>query len=496
MEKKNIWLKPLLSGEQMKMADSLTLKQQSVTGWHLMERAAKELTKLILELYSHPDQEFLLMCGKGNNGGDGLAIARMLKNAFRNVQVVLLHEKGNSEEYAVNLQSVHKQFQNSVFLWGDKNIISENKVIIDCILGFMCTREPVNPEAEAIDWINNTGSPVIAVDIPSGMPVDQIPSWQVVKATHTLNIGPSKLTALLPETGPFFGKIHQVDIGHAEIPDFVNKNMITHGYIKSILKKRPDFGHKGTFGHAGLITGSYTMMGAAVLSCKACLRSGVGLVTSFVPDGGSLVLQLSAPEAISMTLDMTTGSMDFEKFSAIGLGCGMGTDIKASKWLKEFLEKVSIPKVIDADALNIIALDKLTIPNGTIITPHPKEFERLFGATDNSLKRLELQKKMAVELCIIIVLKGHHTTIALPDGTIFFNTTGNSGMAKGGSGDVLTGLMTGMLAQGYDSKDAACLAVYIHGLAGDQSALTKGMISMTASDLIDHLPVAFKIFDS
>jgi ADP-dependent NAD(P)H-hydrate dehydratase / NAD(P)H-hydrate epimerase len=480
---------------QIATLDQNTITKQSISAWQLMERASKLLTAKILEIYPNPDHSFCIVCGKGNNGGDGLAIARMLRNEFRSVEVITLDIKGNTHEYHVNLQSLRNKSNITVQTWEDFKKKTKANIIIDAVLGYSCDRKPINQYLEAINWINNTGKDVISIDIPSGMPVDFIPNWPSVNATHTLSIGPVKITSLLPETSPFYGTISIIDIDHADSDTQTEYYYLDKESIISLLKKRPKFGHKGTFGHAGLFVGSKGMMGAGVLSTNACLRSGVGLVTVVTPEAGYQIIQSTSPEAMCVSQgvnNLDDSNFDFSKYSSIGIGCGIGIEKVTKTFVTNMLKNIQVPMVIDADALNIIAEDKLTLPKNCIITPHPKEFDRLFGSSQNSLERIEKQKEQSKILGIVIVLKGHHTSISDTFGNIYFNSTGNSGMAKGGFGDVLTGLITGLLAQGYSNIEASIIGVYLHGLAGDIAATEVGQISMVASDLVNRLGEAFK----
>lgn len=483
---------PILSAEQIKELDLTTLKQSSISSWELMERAAKQLANQIKNLYPDPDLEFLIFCGKGNNGGDGLAIARILRNEFRNVTIIALYDKGNTDEYNVNMQAALKLPNISYQKWENFSKKGGNAVIIDCVLGFSCNRKPASPESKVIEWMNQSGMDIVAIDVPSGMPVDFIPDWTTVIATHTLNIGPLKLTSFLPETGVAYGTGHQIEIGHAKPTFSTNKFVLNKFSIQSIMKTRPEFGHKGCFGHAGLVVGSKGMMGAAVLAVKSCLRSGVGLVSSFVPESGYNIMQISSPEAICHIVDENDFHFVTEKYTAIGTGCGLGTEDNVKERLKTILKDYKGSLILDADALNIIAEDKMNIPENSVLTPHPKEFDRLFGPSNHTLDRINKQIRFSAELGITIILKGHHTTVSTPSGELYFNSTGNSGMAKGGSGDVLSGLLTGLVAQGYSPEIAACLAIYIHGLSGDITAEKYCKTTMTAIDLIDNLYEAFK----
>ena len=305
----------------------------------------------------------------------------------------------------------------------------------------------------------------------------------------------------MAENSEFIGETHILDIGlHPGFGQsaFSTQEIIDDGIIHSIYKKRNRFGHKGNFGHALMIAGSYGKMGAAVLSSKACLRSGVGLLSCHIPKCGYDIMQTALPEAMVMT-DFNSSFItkledDLSKYKAIGLGPGIGTASETRNMLKEVLTAYQKPVVLDADALNNLAVDKellLLVPADSILTPHPKEFERLFGETADEFERIELAILKAKEFKVVIVLKGHHTLIATPGGKAFYNTTGNAGMATGGSGDVLTGILTGLLAQGYTAEQTAILGVYLHGLAGDMAAEMLSMEAMIAGDIVEQIPAAF-----
>ncbi len=276
-------------------------------------------------------------------------------------------------------------------------------------------------------------------------------------------------------------------------------HLLTKEFIKTKFKIRDEFSHKGTFGHALIISGSIGKMGACVLSTKAALRSGVGLVTGFVPKCGLEILQTTNPEAmckLGLDENYLAGDLDWKKYNAIGIGPGIGKEIKTLQVIEHLFAHYDGPLVIDADALNLIAeYDSLfdKIPKNAILTPHPKEFDRLFGKSESTDQRLIKQRESSKKLACYIILKGAHTSISTPEGCVYMNNTGNSGMAKGGSGDVLTGLITGLLAQGYSPLDASLIGVWIHGLAGDFAKQKKNEITMTAMDLIDCFTEAFNV---
>lgn len=268
--------------------------------------------------------------------------------------------------------------------------------------------------------------------------------------------------------------------------------------VRPLLHRRHKYDHKGTFGHALLITGSYGKIGASILSARACLRSGVGLLTIHAPKCAYQILQISVPEAM-VSMDRHEFSFSetpkLGKYQSIGIGCGLDTKKISAEAMEELLEENKLPLVIDADGLNLIAKEEkllAKIPKKSILTPHPKEFERLFGTAADDFARNKLQRLMAEELGVYIVLKGAHTCIATPEGHCYFNSTGNPGMATGGTGDVLTGILTGLMAQGYASLDAAILGVYLHGLAGDLAAAELGQEALIAGDLVAYLGKAFK----
>ena len=271
---------------------------------------------------------------------------------------------------------------------------------------------------------------------------------------------------------------------------FVIVKELNSTFIKSILKPRLANSHKGTYGHALLIAGSEGKMGAAVIAGKACLRSGVGLLTVNVPFSAKDIFPIALPEAM---LNFRENKNDFSLYSAIGIGPGLGTSKEAELLLRMILKENKIPLLLDADALNLIAQDKnaLKIPKGSVITPHPKEFDRLFGNHNNTEDRTRTAIQKAKELEIVIVLKGHQTLVTFA-GKAFLNSTGNAGLAKGGSGDALTGIITSFLAQAYAPFDAAKLGVYVHGLAADISLQEQSMESMLITDVIKNLGKAFK----
>jgi hydroxyethylthiazole kinase-like uncharacterized protein yjeF len=496
----------ILSAEQIRLWDQYTIEQEPITSINLMERAARKCVEWLIHQY--PDApSYAIFCGKGNNGGDGLAIARMLLLENYTVTIYIL-EFGNkgTDDFQTNLARLHQLPKAAIhYIQSNEHFhaLSKEQVIVDALFGAGLNRIPEGVTVQLIEHINSSGCEIVAVDIPSGVFTDSSSkNNSTVQATHTLGFQCYKPALLVPENGNSIGELHILDIGlHPGFypPLFTKFELTDADIIHAVYKPRKQFAHKGNFGHALLIAGSYGKMGAAVLSAKACLRSGVGLLSCHIPVCGYSILQSTIPEAMVVVDEHiqinTKVEDDLSKYKSIGTGPGLGTDTATIQMIKDIFEAYKKPMVIDADALNIIAAQKdlqLLIPAGSILTPHPKEFERLFGETVNDFEKIELAITKAKFLNCIIVLKGHHTFIATPGGLGYFNSTGNAGMATGGSGDVLTGILTGLLAQGYSSVEAALLGVYLHGLAGDFAAKEFSMEAMVAGDIVENLGKAFQ----
>jgi len=487
----------ILSAEQIRAWDEFTMAHEPIHSIDLMERAAAKCFEW-LDINGYAQTSFTIFCGKGNNGGDGLALARMLseKDCFVTVYILEFGHIGTSD-FQANLAKLHLTAEIK-FVQTEENIypIPERDIVIDALFGSGLNRPLTGVTAKLVDHINASGNSIISIDIPSGLFVDRSSKGNtIIKATHTLSFQCFKPAFLMAENGAFTGNVQVLDIGLHE--DYLltvqnNLTLLTAEIIRKIAKPRNQFANKGNFGHALMLTGSHGKMGAAVISAKACLRSGVGLLTCHIPQCGYETMQSSVPEAMVTTDDdenILTGIKDeVLKYTVIGIGPGIGTDARTKFFLESILEHSKKSIVADADALNIIAADKKMLsllPPLSVLTPHPKEFERLFGTCENDFERMQSAKDNAIKYQCIIILKGHRTFIALPDGKGYFNSTGNAGMAKGGSGDALTGMVTGFLAQGYLPWEAAVLSVYLHGLAGDIAASYFSQQSMIVSDLID-----------
>ena len=500
----------ILSAKQIKEIDAATIANEPISSIELMERAARSC---LFKILKHADEEtdFTILCGKGNNGGDGLAIARMLTDRGKNVSVLILEYTNNeSPEFKHNLELISKQNQAKLFhintLEQYKQIDLSKSIVIDAILGIGANKAVDGLLKDVIEQLNSENHFVISIDIPSGMFPDEINEKNtIVRANKTLTFQVPKYNFVFPENIAKTGELDILDIGldSKEIQNTATKNYFSDKVIiKELLLTRSLFSHKGNFGHALLICGSKGMMGASQIAARACLRSGAGLLSVKVPGCGLNVIQTSLPEAMAIAddeNDFITSLPDISKYNAIGIGCGIGTDKQTQNVLKLLIQNSPIPLLIDADALNILADNKTWfsfLPKYSILTPHPKEFDRLAGAHTNTYQRLNSAKEFAQKYQVIIVLKGIFTACIMPDGNVFFNSTGNPGLAKGGSGDTLSGIITGLLARGYAPNHAAILGVYVHGFAADLCLEKNHIESLLASDVIEKLPKAFsKIYD-
>lgn len=485
----------LLSSQQIHEWDAYTIEHEPIASIDLMERAARQCTNFLLE------QQLIragikIFCGKGNNGGDGLAIARQLIEAGMQPYIYILEfgAKGTND-FQTNLARLHHLTNNIYFVQAQEFFptINDNDLVIDALYGSGLNRPLKDLSAQLVQHINQSNAAIIAIDVPSGMFIDKNSKDNpVIKATYTLTFQSLKLCFIFAENAQYFGEVHVLDIGL--LSEFLNTvqgyELLSLHTIKSIYKKRTAFAHKGNFGHALLIAGNKGKMGAAIMAAASCLKTGAGLVTLSTDECFLNAVHAAIPEVMCISRNE---EIDYSKFTAVGIGPGIGTDDITANTLLHTLENFSRPVLLDADALNILShntewLNK--IPKGSIITPHPKEFERLFGKTDNDFERMELALEMSKKYLFIIVLKGHYTLIAA-NGNAYFNTTGNAGMAKGGSGDVLTGMLTSLLSQGYSSLQAAILGVYLHGLAADVASQTIAIEAMLASDITNHISDGF-----
>jgi len=495
----------IFTASQIRACDAYTIHATSISSTDLMERAAGKCTDWITGHFGK-DTLFVVLCGPGNNGGDGLAITRMLHQSGYGAKAFLLHFSPQlSPDCDANLKKLQKIGGSHVDILQPDTFITDippNIIIIDAIFGTGLNRVPEGWVGNFIAQINQLPNTKIAIDIPSGMPADSIPENldTILKTDHTLSFQFYKRTFLHVETGKLAGNIHILDIELDKTfikATHTQYQAIDAEIISNIYKPRNPFSHKGTYGSVLMIGGSYGKMGAITLSSKAALRAGAGLVSALIPECGYEIIQTAAPEVMCRTSGkkQIQEITDWEKMNAIGIGPGLDTDKTTAKAFAEFIDICKQPIVIDADGLNLLAKQQelfAKLPPGSILTPHPKEFERLFGKSPNSMQQLEQARTQAMRYNVHIVLKGHRTAVVTTEGECWYNLTGNAGMATGGAGDVLTGIITGLLAQHYEPVDAAMLGVYLHGVAGDLAAAELSQEGLIAGDIIDHLGKAFQ----
>lgn len=539
----------ILTGKDIREADLYTIEHEPVASIELMERAALALEAEIAAAAETTEgqktaaeaPEYLIIAGKGNNGGDGLAVARLLRGRFgdtRSISVILPAAPDQlSPDCRLNMHLLPAGI--SIFSFADGHITADgsevppeqlfrrNTVVVDAILGTGVTGAVRGAALQAIRLVNEHSRRcrmVISIDMPSGLPTEprnreEAAGADVIAADLTLTIEFPKLSLLLPETGRYAGRLRTVHIGLDR--KFIDSResayaAVDAAYVPTLLRPRGEFDHKGTHGHALVIAGSAEYMGAAILCTGAALRSGCGLVSAHIPAAGRTAMLISHPAAIISADEAPVFSShpaDLGKYSAVAVGPGIGRSEAAAAALEKLL--ACLPQhpgirttVLDADALNIISERPemlAMIPEGSVLTPHVGELSRLLRAAGSrglledvapagapwrdDLHKVALVRQLCARLKSVIVLKGAHTMVCSPDGRCFFNMSGNPGMAKGGSGDVLTGLVAGLAARGYDSLSAAILGVWFHGLAGDAAAALRGMEAMNAEDILENIRI-------
>lgn len=511
----------LPSVEQTRSCELHTMENEPIASIDLMERAGTRCAEQIANLIQQSKfQHIYVFCGTGNNGGDGLVIARHLfhmeqtANMCISVVICQSEQPHYSSEMETNLnrwkeiEMTSDRAHCSIFQPEEPIEIRPNSLIVDAIFGIGLNKPAVGTHAAAIQHINNSEAFTVAIDTPSGLFCDTHTSHEnaIVMADVTLAIQYQKLAFLLAENYPFCGKVETIDIQMLPPTNMQCDRELLHlQNIAHMLKANNPYAHKGTFGHGLLIAGSASMPGAAILSATAALRGGIGKLTVHTAGLAAQAIPLSLPEAILHRDkdDNVVSELDWKtlptSINAIAMGPGLGTDRKTINLIKDVLDTIQAPIILDADALNMLADNKTWLaylPKYSILTPHFKEFERLAGPCENDFDRLEKAKTFAQRYEVVLILKGHHSVISLPDGTQFFNTTGNYGMATAGSGDVLTGLLLALLSQGYNPIETALLGTFIHGLAGDIYCEDQSAHSLIASDLTLNFGKAFKLLEN
>jgi len=499
----------IFTAQQIYNADKFTIEKQGISSDALMERAATRIFEWMHMRLQGAKVKIHLFCGIGNNGGDGIALARhLLEHDYDIAVYVVNYSDTRSKDFLINLDRLKQRKTWPDFLDSDCEFphIEREDIVVDAIFGIGLNREPDVWVAKLITHINTSMAFVLAVDIPSGLFMDRSPKDKnaVVRANFALSFQAPKLPFFLPETGSYVNQWELLDIGLDReflMDQDVQFEFIGKPEVLPLYRSRLKFSHKGSYGHAMIVGGSYGKIGAVQLAANACITVGSGLVSVFVPECGYTPIQAALPEIMVLTDDEDNllTAIEFEIApKVIGIGMGMGTHKQTRAAFSQFLETNKIPLVIDADGLNILAKDKnllKKLPPETVLTPHPKELERLIGSWKNDFEKLEKAKKFVGTYNVILVLKGAHTITLYKDiGCI--NSTGNPGMATAGSGDVLAGMITGLIAQGYPAMHAAIFGVYLHGYAGDLCVPEMGYESLTASKLINTIGKAYlKLFE-
>ncbi|MBQ3806135.1 MAG: NAD(P)H-hydrate dehydratase [Prevotella sp.] len=497
----------IFTASQIHDLDRYTIEHEPISSVALMERAAVALKKELLG-FCNEETEFIVFAGPGNNGGDALAVTRLLRDEGVKAVAYLFNVSGKlSDDCAANRDRLKAKYADAL-----KEITQEfeppkltsDVVVVDGLFGSGLSKPLTGGFAAVVRYINQSDAKVVSIDLPSGlMPEDNMYNVRqnIIEADVTLTLGMKKLCMMLADNQQYVGELRVLDIGLSR--DFIRDTdaqyeVVDEMMVRCRMLSRDKFAHKGTMGHALLVAGSYGMAGAALLASKACLRSGVGKLTVHTPLCNSTIMQLGVPEAVvdvDRDEESFSQAVDSSRYDALGIGPGLGTLETAAVAMMTQIRSSKVPVVIDADALNILAVHRAwlqQLPDGMILTPHPKEMDKLCDtAPADDYDRLMKASDLAQRLRGYIILKGHYSALCMPDGKIYFNSTGNAGMATAGSGDVLTGIITGLLARGYVPADAALVGMYLHGLAGDYAARDLGMESLIAGDIIKYLPKAF-----
>jgi hydroxyethylthiazole kinase-like uncharacterized protein yjeF len=474
---------PLLTAAQIREADAYTIANEPISSIDLMERASKAFVSWFINHFPDKRNTISVYCGTGNNGGDGLAIARLLhKHGYQQIKVKLVRfSEKESPDFIRNLERLQATDISIENLKQEHTTPAEaSEIIIDAILGSGLNKPLSGGYEKLVNFLNNLHKTVVAVDVPTGFYTDGEIEQKttVLKANLVIAFQQPKINFLLPESGLFIECWEAVNIGLNE--RFIQSLQAPYQWvedtdIKDILKPRTRFSHKGTFGHALIIAGQAKTMGAALLCSSACVYAGAGLTTACIPESGLTALNSYQAEVMAIVRqDYEVPELELDKYSTIAIGPGLGKDEDALALLQYVLEEYDKPIVVDADALNLLAAHPrllTNIPAGSVITPHMKEFDRLFGEHISWWQRLQTVREKAQELNICIVLKNSYTIVGCPDGKLYFNSTSNAAMAVGGMGDVLTGVITALLAQKYTPEQACIAGVYLHGKAGDELAL-------------------------
>ncbi|MGN8072061.1 NAD(P)H-hydrate dehydratase [Mucilaginibacter sp. SG564] len=492
---------PLLIAEQIRQADAYTIAHEPISSVDLMERASKAFVGWFINHFPDKKQTISFYCGTGNNGGDGLAIARILhQHQYKKLTVrIIRYSDKTTADFDINLERLKQiDIPVSEINKGDELPDENSSIIIDALLGSGLNKPLTGDYERLVKHLNALKKTVVAVDVPTGLFCDgeiQLDST-AIEADLVITFQQPRINFLLPESAPYIHCWEAVNIGiNEKYVQSINSSyrFVEEKDVKIWLKPRRHFSNKGTYGHTLIIAGKAKTMGAALLSASAAAHAGAGLTTACVPESGLTALNSYQPEIMAIVRNESElPGIEWDKFSSIAIGPGLGKDDDAFVLLSALIKNHKKPIVVDADALNLLAehpdlLKKL--PAGSILTPHMKEFDRLFGEHKNWWQRLQTGMEQAKKLNIHIILKNDYTITLSPEGRAYFNSSGNAAMASGGMGDVLTGIIAALLAQKYTPLQACLIGIYIHGKAGDELALPNRLSVVLPGKLITQLPL-------
>ena len=486
----------LLTRNEIRTAEEITVRETGISMVDLMDRASTLFANWIDKKLLKDNMQIAVICGMGNNGGDGLTIARILRERGEHVHVYQLHFKSESALYKQALERYEGgiTFVNSV---DDLEGLAKKDLVVDAILGVGANRCFDDPMIKIINFINSHSRHIMAVDIPSGMLAEGFTDHDTILAHETMTFTCPKESFFSSTNEDRLGKWITKSIDLVDFRPKSNKFILTKEVLKNRLFKRKKFTHKGTYGNALLVGGESGKAGAIILAARACLRIGAGLVTIGSSEINRHIIQSSSLESMYLRMgesDIANYTQALDRFDVIGIGPGLGQSGDTIEAFCSFIRTYEQSLVLDADALNIISRMQLvdSIFPASILTPHPGEFDRLFGQHSMDMDRVITQVEQSKKRKIYIVLKDAYTTISTPEGDLYYNINGNPGMATAGSGDVLTGIITGLVSQNYSPLEACLLGVYLHGYAGDDAAKNIGEMSMLSSDIINYLPAAIR----
>jgi ADP-dependent NAD(P)H-hydrate dehydratase / NAD(P)H-hydrate epimerase len=504
----------VLNAAQMREADRRTIEEIGIPSLVLMENAGRQAVAAIEAMYSDLlERHVAVLCGRGNNGGDGFVIARTMVQRGVDVSVFLIGRVADVRGDArVNLEILGRLGLTVVEVADSQawelhfSEVSDCTLIVDAIFGTGLNTPIAGFIESVVTDVNTSGIPIVAIDLPSGLSADSPePIGLSIEAGLTVTMAAPKLPLVLPPAETRAGDIVIADIGIPagvlESVDGPLVDLLTRASTRELVTPRTADSHKGDYGRVLIVAGSRGKTGAAHLAAIGALRSGAGLVTIATPASCQAIVAAMAPEYMTEALAESADGLDPDGVDHIlemardvlAIGPGLGQAPGTREFIRQLVDRATMPLVIDADGLNAFAGDpeRLAGREGrdVIITPHPGEMARLIGMSTDEVQssRLEIARNFAVAHHVFVVLKGHRTLVATPDEKVFINPTGNPGMATGGTGDVLTGMIAAWLAQLLDAEAACKLAVYLHGLAGDLAEADEGEVAMTSADVAGHL---------